>query len=252
MPLPSRPPLPQLVVRPHDPGKMRIVFSLIALLWVLSLVVVWRLGSESSAPGFGDLRLAQERSTVELGRAASELDALKDRIAVLERSEQVSRTANESLQETLRQRESEIASLRADIAFFERLVGGGAPRQPLAINAFSVRPIGDSRGHAYALTLTQNLKKAAVTSGGVELAIEGVEDGQLRTLTLADLTPEGAASVPFSFKYFQRLDGNFVLPDKFTPNRVRLVVKSSSGEQAQRSIGWTEALAIGEKDDVRQ
>lgn len=248
-----RAPLPQLVVRAHDPGRVRLVFLALALLWIFSLVVVWRLGSEASAPGFGDLRVQQEKSTVELGRAASELDALKDRIVVLERSEQMSRTANESLQETLRQREGEIASLRADIAFFERLVGGGAPRQPLAINAFALRPIGDSRGYAYTLTLTQNLKKAAVTSGGVEIAIDGVDGGVLRTLTLPELTQRRQnVPIPFSFKYFQRLEGNFILPDKFTPNRVRLVVKSSSGEQAQRSIGWTEALANGEKDDVRQ
>ena len=252
MPVSPRPPLPQLVVRPHDPARSRLVFVAIALLWAFSLIVVWRLGSESSAPGFGDLRLQQAKSTEQLGRATTELEALKDRVVVLERSEQVSRTANESLQETLRQRESEISSLRADIAFFERLVGGGAPRQPLAINAFAVRPIGSSGGYAWQLTLTQNLKKAAVTSGGVDISIDGVLDGKLRTLALADLLQaRNATSVPFSFKYFQRLEGNFMLPDKFTPNRVRLVVKSSAGEQAQRSIAWVEALASGEKNDVR-
>jgi hypothetical protein len=227
MPVSPRPPLPQLVVRPHDPARSRLVFVAIALLWAFSLVVVWRLGSESSAPGFGDLRVQQAKRTEELGRATTEL-------------------------ETLRQRESEISSLRADIAFFERLVGGGAPRQPLAINAFAVRPIGDSGGYAWQLTLTQNLKKAAVTSGGVDISIDGVLDGKLKTLALADLLQaRNATSVPFSFKYFQRLEGNFMLPDKFTPNRVRLVVKSSAGEQAQRSIAWVEALASGEKNDVR-
>ena len=248
-----RAPLPQLVVRAHDPSRVRVVFLAIALLWIFSLLVVWRLGSEASAPGFGDLRVRQAKDAVELGRATTELDALKDRVVVLERSEQMSRTANESLQETLRQREGEIASLRADIAFFERLVGGGAPRQPLAINDFALRPIGDSRGYAYELTLTQNLKKAAVTSGGVDVTVDGVQRGVLRTLPLAELTQRRqTVPIPFSFKYFQRLEGNLILPDGFTPNRVRLVVKSSAGEQAQRSIGWAEALANGEKDDVRQ
>jgi hypothetical protein len=248
-----RAPLPQLVVRTHDPGRVRIAFALIALLWAFSLVVVWRLGAESSAPGYGDLRVLQQHSSAELDRTTGELDALKDRVVVLERSEQVSRAANESLQETLRQREGEIASLRADIAFFERLVGGGAPRQPLAINAFALRPIGDSRGYAYELTLTQNLKKAAVTSGGVDIAVDGVQRGVLRSLTLGDLTQRRqTVPIPFSFKYFQRLEGNLILPDKFTPNRIRLVVKSSTGEQATKSVAWSEALANGEKNDVRQ
>lgn len=251
--MPPRAPLPHLVVRAHAPARVRIVLAAIAVLWAFSLVVVWQLGSESSAPGFGSLRVQQAKDSAELGRAASELDALKDRLAVLERSEQVSRAANESLQETLRQRESEIASLRADIAFFERLVGGGAPRRPLSINAFAVRPIGRSGGYAYELTLTQNLKKAAVTTGTVDLAVDGVRGGALRTLSLKDLTQaDTAAAIPFSFKYFQRLDGNFVLPDGFTPNRIRLVVKSASGEQAARSIAWSDAIASGESHHVRQ
>jgi len=67
-------------------------------------------------------------------------------------------------------------------------------------------------------------------------------------LTLPDLTRgQIATSVPFSFKYFQRLDGNFVLPDGFAPNRVRLVVKSASGEQAMRSVAWSDAIASGEE-----
>lgn len=248
-----RPPLPQLVVRSHDPSRTRVVLAIIALLWALSLVVVWRLGSEASAPGFGDLRDRQRRDARALEQATRELDAAKDRLAVLERAEQVSRTANDSLQDTLRQRESEIANLRADIAFFERLVGGGAPRQPLAINAFEVRPIGDSRGYAWALTLTQNLKKSAVTTGTAEILVDGIQNRALRTLTLADLAQSRTAtSVPFSFKYFQRLEGNFVLPERFTPNRIRLVVKSASGEQAQKAVAWGEALALGEDGDVRQ
>ena len=248
-----RPPLPQLVVRPHDPSRARIVLAVIALLWVLSLVAVWRLGSEASAPGFGDLRERQRRDAKALEDTTRELDEAKDRLAVLERSEQVSRAANESLQETLRQRESEISNLRSDIAFFERLVGGGAPRQPLAINAFEVRRIGDSRGYAWSLTLTQNLKKGAVTTGTAEILVDGIQSKALRTLTLADLVQSRSATpVPFSFKYFQRLEGNFVLPEGFTPNRIRLVVKSASGEQAQKAVAWGAALANGENGDVRQ
>ena len=84
MPVSPRPPLPQLVVRPHDPARSRLLFVAIALLWAFSLVVVWQLGSESSAPGFGDLRLKEAKSTEELGRASAELETLKDRVVVLE------------------------------------------------------------------------------------------------------------------------------------------------------------------------
>lgn len=242
-----------MVVRPLDAGRGRAYRVLLGLAWVASVVLAWYLGGRQAAPAFGLTRDALEQVQASSAHLDQELDAARDQMSGLERAEQVSRTAAESLQQTLREREEEVASLRADLAFYQRLVGGSAPRQGLTVHEFELRPIADSGGYAFDLTLLQNLKQGAVTKGQATLSVEGVRDGKLATLAWADLRQDpGAGTIPFSFKYFQRLDGSFVLPPGFAPNRVRIVVKSDGGEATERAIEWREALATAEKSDVRQ
>jgi len=187
----------------------------------------------------------------EFETASTELATSKDRLAILERSDQMSRTASESLQQTLREREEEIVALRTDLAFYQRLVGGRAPRQGLAVQSFALKPIGKSGAYAFRATLTQNLKKAAISAGTVELSVAGVAGKRLATLGWKDLAQDaGQQPLVFSFKYFEQLEGSLMLPEGFTPNRVQLVVKSRSGEQARQSFAWEDAIASGEKDDV--
>lgn len=241
-----------MVVRPHEPGRGRAFRILLAVAWLASLGLAWYFGGQQAAPAFGLTRDALTQVEASSAHLNTELDAARDQVSRLGRSEQVSRTAADSLQQTLREREDEVASLRADLAFYQRLVGGSAPRQGLTVHQFTLRPIADSGGYAFDLTLLQNMKQGAVTRGSATLSVEGVRDGKLATLAWADLRQDPKAiSVPFSFKYFQRLDGSFVLPSGFAPNRVRIVVKSEGGEATERAIEWREALAAAEEGDVR-
>ena len=246
-------PLPQMVVRPLDSGRGRAFRIVLGLAWVATVALAWYLGGRQAAPAFGMTRDALAQVQASSAHLDQELDAARDQMSGLERSEQVSRTAAESLQQTLREREEEVASLRADLAFYQRLVGGSAPRQGLTVHEFELRPIADSGGYAFDLTLLQNLKQGAVTKGKATLSVEGVRNGKLSTLGWAELRQDpGATTIPFAFKYFQRLDGSFVLPPGFAPNRVRIVVKSDGGEATERAIEWREALAAAEDGDVRQ
>ena len=242
-----------MVVRPHEPGRGRAFRIALVVVWAGTLALAWYLGARQAAPAFGLARDALEQVEASSATMGRELDSARVQMSGLERSEQVSRTAADSLQQTLREREDEVASLRADLAFYQRLVGGSAPRQGLTVHEFRLLPIADSGGYSFVLTLLQNLKQGAVTKGNATLSVEGVRDGKLATLTWAELRQDpGATAIPFSFKYFQRLDGSFVLPPGFAPNRVRLVVKSEGGEATERAIEWREALATAEEGDVRQ
>ena len=53
-----------------------------------------------------------------LREATARIDVLEQESATLKRSDQISRQANADLQGTLAERDEEIASLRADIAFY--------------------------------------------------------------------------------------------------------------------------------------
>ncbi|HEY6986201.1 MAG TPA: DUF6776 family protein, partial [Rhodanobacteraceae bacterium] len=109
---------PSLVVRPLDPARERRGQMLAGAIWLVSLVVVAALTAAIISYGFESS--ARSRSDA----ADRDTEALKAKIAMLERSEQVAKAAVGDLQQTLRDREEEIESLRSDLAFYGRLVGG--------------------------------------------------------------------------------------------------------------------------------
>ena len=58
--------------------------------------------------------------------------------------------------------------------------------------------------------------------------MEGSQGGALRTLEWTDLVQKpDAAALPFSFKYFQQIEGSIALPPDFIPHRVRVNVRSN-------------------------
>jgi hypothetical protein len=241
--MPRIPPL--LVVRPHDPARERRGQLLAGATWIVSLVVVAALTTAIISYGF-------ESSTRSRSEAVDkDTEALKARIAMLERSTQVAKAAVGDLQQTLRDREEEIESLRSDLAFYGRLVGGGK-REGLAVHVMKVSRVGTSRAWNFIVTLTQNFKRGQDTKGHVTLAVEGVQNGKLSTLDWGALTQgQNPAGIEYGFKYFQQVNGTMMLPEGFQANRVRVRADGDAGH-VEQDFAWSDAIKGEEGDDVRQ
>lgn len=229
-------PRPRLIVTEHRPLRRGLLVAVLAL-WAVSIGAAFWFGGRLAAPESGELRERLAGIEAEYAKTTQRAERLRQKVATLERSEQVGRDATRALQATLAERDAELATLRNDVAFFERLAGGGVQRQPLAVHSLTFEPVGDG-GWRYLLTLTQNLKKAAVSKGEFTLRVEGTQGGKLRTLDWAELvqTPDAKAQ-PFSFKYFQQIEGSVALPADFVPHRVRVNIRSDQG-QTEQVVPW--------------
>jgi hypothetical protein len=199
----------RFVIVPHRP-RARTLLIVLGVSWLVSLALVYDLTRRYSVPDLArterELQDARDQAT----ELQSRIDRLRQRNAVARRSDEVSRAANQALQETLSQRDQEIAALRADTAFYER----------------------------YTLTLTQNLKKASVSKGDMTLRVDGVRDGKLSSLAWSELLQQqDAAPQGFAFKYFQQLEGSMMLPAGFTPHRVRVQLRTD-GRQSEQVFPW--------------
>lgn len=170
-----------------------------------------------------------------------QVDALQQRVTTLSRSDQISREANRELQGALAEREEQVAGLRAEVAFYERFVGSTAERRGLTVHELQIRP-GEGRVWHFAATLTQNLDRGQASEGGVTMAVEGTRNGRLEQLEWADLRQhDEAPPVAYSFKYFQQVEGDIVLPDGFTPVRVTVRAEPERGDVAEQSFPWADA-----------
>ena len=168
-------------------------------------------------------------------------EALAQQVSMLTRSDQVSRQANARVQATLAEREEQIAQLRADVDFYERLVGATGQRRGLSVHAIRLQPQGTDAWQ-FAATLTQNLNRGGVSAGQMTLTVEGTQAGKLRKLAWSDLRRQPKAPpVAYSFKYFQQVEGDVFLPAGFSPVRVEVRLQPRSGGSVSESFTWADA-----------
>lgn len=226
---------PQFVLSQLDPARQRRRMLLLAAAWLLSLglAAAFALGIA------GAVRKENSRAQLTEERARSE--ELKKRIAVLERSEQVAQGALDELQKTVRDRDEEIDALRADLAFYGRLVGGSR-REGLAVHAITLKRVEQSDAWTFTATLTQNFKRGQDIKGRLTLSLEGIRSGKLTTLDWKSLAQEReAAGIEYGFKYFQQLTGTIMVPPDFSPARVKVRAEGDGGRTDQE-FDWKDAV----------
>lgn len=206
----------------------------VAIALVLGGWGLWRV----LAGGAGD-----EATPAQLRAQLRRIESLEQQVATLSRSDQISRDANRDLQATLSERDEEIAGLRADVAFYERFVGATAQRRGLSVHELTLQPQDEQAWH-FTATLTQNLNRGAVNAGRLLVSVEGTEAGKLRRLAWSDLRQQpNAPGVPYSFKYFQQVEGDLLLPPGFKPVRVIARVVPQGGAAVEQSFPWAQAAA---------
>ena len=125
----------------RPPGLSWVV---IAVAWLLSLLLVGWLASRYASPDAGGLRERLRQSERHVQQQSAQIEELRQRQATLEASDKISRAATAEVQASLAERDEEIAGLRADVAFYERLVGATSQRKGL--NAHSVKFSAETAG----------------------------------------------------------------------------------------------------------
>lgn len=186
------------------------------------------------------------RSEARRGRIAE----LEQQVANLTRSDQVSREANTKLQGTLAERDEQIAGLRADVNFYERFVGATAQRRGLSVHALRLQPqpvpatagADAARPWHFTATLTQNLDPGTISQGRLTLSLEGSRGGRLQQLDWNALRQQAnAPGVDYSFKYFQQVEGDILVPPGLQPVRLIVRLTPRGGKAVEHSVTWADA-----------
>lgn len=215
--------------------------TLIALAVALAIAVIFGLGVLT-----GHRMAMAKGSAARAFELAKRNEELQNRLSVLQRSRQVSQIADRLLQKNLAERDEEIRSLRADQAFYSRLVGADAQPGGLAVHGIVLKPIAHTRAFNFTVTLTHSAEGARETDGKLSLAVEGIRSDKLVVLDWSELVGTAAADgLPFAFRYFQQVQGTLMLPGGFTPNRIRITLEPKGGPEVTRSVPWSEALHGG-------
>jgi hypothetical protein len=214
--------------------------------WVYLALAVFLLALAFGVWGIWTTWVARDTPTNQSANAQREpSERLSQEVSTLRRSDQISREANRDLERTLAERDEEIAALRADIAFYERFVGATGQRRGLSVHDLDMTLQSGDVWH-FVATLTQNLNRGAVNTGRVTLLVEGTRNDRLEKLSWSSLRKQtNAPGEGYSFKYFQQVEGEVMLPKDFKPLRVTVRLVPAGGSAVEQSFPWPDTVRGG-------
>jgi len=163
------------------------------------------------------------------------------RIHTLEVELEVERLANQRSLALLKEMESEHYSVKKDLAFYEKVMAPEKEADGLVIDDISVWPSESPRHYRFQVTLVQQLLRKRYAKGYIELKFKGSLNDKPHLLPLAEISSQTKKDRSFSFQYFQVIEGEFTLPENFSPETVELsAILTKSKWQKYRKIDTSE------------
>ena len=218
-----------------------LLVSVVLLLVVVSAYLIFEFGRISA--GYDIVDAGQERQAYEQQIMAldDQIVQLKQEVAMLETHREIDREAYKEVEGSLQALQAKIQEQRDAIAFYRGIVSPADGKSGLRVQDLKLTRGNAEREFNLRLVLVQAMKHDRKVSGDVALSVQGSQDGVETVYTLKQLLPAEAESAwPFSFRYFQDFDRQLVLPDGFTPERIRVEVRSKtrSIQSIEESYAW--------------
>ncbi|HSC67986.1 MAG TPA: DUF6776 family protein [Cellvibrio sp.] len=220
-------------VVPHRPVRnLLIVLSLVALA-IAALIATYFFALHQASSERLSVQEAQElRAQVE--KLNQDLGEAKREVAKYQLNAEVDRQAGEEMRKRVMLLRDEKAALQRDLEVY-RIMTSKSNNNPKGISfgIFSVTPIADNK-QQFKLAVQKLAEDDEDFVGELRAVVVGQKDGgevkiSLHELVVSKVGAEPMADViPLSFKFFQNIDAEIVLPDGFAPVRIELEVKSSA------------------------
>jgi cell division protein FtsB len=218
-----------------------MVRGLLVGLIVVSAYLIFEFGRINA--GYDIVEAANERQVYEdrIKALDEEIIALKQEVALLETHREIDREAYKEVEASLSSLQDKILEQRDAIAFYRGIVSPADGKSGLRVQDLKLTRGKAEREFNVRLVLVQAMQHDRKVSGDVSLSVEGSQDG-VETIYLFDqlIPAEADKGWAFSFRYFQDFDRQLVLPDGFTPERIRVEVRSKTRSIAsiEESFAW--------------
>lgn len=164
----------------------------------------------------------------------NENNELTKKLNILGVELEVQKLASQQSQITIQEGMQREVGYREELAFYQKVMAPELKQDGFLIDAFNVSKALSENSYNFDLVLMQQDKIKTVIKGNVDVIIRGSQAGQPAELRLLDLMPQGTKPLSFGFKYFQVIEGQFALPERFQPESVHI---SSEVYQFKRKRG---------------
>lgn len=225
----------------HGVGRTWVVRGLLLGLVLIIGYLVFEFGRINA--GYNIVDAANDRQAYEdrVMVLEDQIIALKQEVALLETHREIDREAYKEVEGSLSSLQAKIQEQRDAIAFYRGIVSPADGKSGLRVQDLKLTRGKAEREFNLRLVLVQAMQHDRKVSGDVNLSVEGSENGVETSYTFMQLIPaEADKGWAFSFRYFQDFDRQLVLPDGFTPERIRVEVRSKTRSIAsiEESFAW--------------
>lgn len=151
-----------------------------------------------------------------LDQIKQENQLLQGKFVLAERQLHVSEAAQKSLANELSVMQGETMRLKEDVAFYKNILSEDNPQDVLKLHSFKINRTEKPLQWQYHILLVQSGRHDQLVRGTILLQMEGMQNGKPAVIGLQH-SSKPVAPQTVSFKYYQRIDGDFDVPDDFSP-----------------------------------
>jgi len=213
--------------------------------WLLNLlmmavvggVVWWLVQNSYRITGFNVDAARQQIASLgdENGRLKRELEASKASLIERDRQLQIEKASQTELARNVAQLQEENASIKEDLGFLRKLMSSVATPEGIGVSDLKVEREGRTNEYRYRMVLTQGGQRKQDFKGRVQVVARVAQGTATNTLTFPDpALPEPAAG-SFEFRFYQKVEGRFTIPEGSALKGVDIRVLAVPGGQVKLS-----------------
>ncbi|MER2494143.1 DUF6776 family protein [Catenovulum sediminis] len=153
----------------------------------------------------------------------SELFQLEQKLNFMRVELEVNNLSLQQMQKELKAQQQENRKLKELVTFYQSVMAPELNADGVMVDDVFIEPTLVHNQFRYKVILVQTSKQKKFAKGYIELTLQGIQNGKnaefpVKSLSLAD------NDLSFSFRYFQILEGEFVVPENASIERVNLAV----------------------------
>ena len=207
-------------------GRLSLLVGLLCGVMALLYMGFW---FGDSALNSRKLLIAQQQQR--LDNLYTQTDEQLQQINFLRVELEIERQAAVHVQQQLKQLHEQNHELQKQLSFYQKIMAPELQAGGLEIDQFTITSTAAKRIFHYKLVLVQTKKNKRYAKGYVQMSFQGTQGEQTAQYELADINAQqGVNKLPFSFQYFQILEGDIVLPEQFEPQQISISVILPTGK----------------------
>lgn len=193
-------------------------YSLLLVVFAASVYIAFTFGNQDYK--YQRSEIAKLEHT--MGNLAVENQRLSRELNILGVELEVQRLAAQQSQIKIQQGLERELQLKQDLQFYQKVMAPELQQDGFLIEAFEVKKSLSDHAYRYELVLMQQDKIKNVVKGTITITLIGSQGGSPQQYDFATLLTEQSQALTFSFKYFQTLQGEVILPEGFYPEQVQV------------------------------